>query len=145
VLRIADGDFTARGEVSKRADEIDAIVVGLNMLAESFERERVARDRAEALLADALDSYENAPGLFCSIDAASFRIVKTNQTFADVIGCSKEALQGQALIDLCAPSSRAELDRRFLDFAVANNSGPAGGPAEYEYGIVAVTADRCSR
>jgi hypothetical protein len=52
ILQIAGGDFTARGEVSERRDEIDAIVVGLNMLAESFERERVARGRRRDVCSD---------------------------------------------------------------------------------------------
>jgi len=112
ILRIAGGDFTARGDVSSRRDELDAIVVGLNMLAESFERERLARDRAEALLADAIDSYENAPGLFCSVDAASLTVVKCNQTLADAVGLSKLALHGCSILDLCEPSSRDELRAR---------------------------------
>jgi PAS domain S-box-containing protein len=111
ILQIAGGDFTARGEVGSGYDEIDAIVVGLNMLAESFERERLARDRAEALLADAIDSYENAPGLFCSLEASTLAIVKTNQTFADAFGAAKEALHGRSILDLCVDSSRADLER----------------------------------
>jgi two-component system cell cycle sensor histidine kinase/response regulator CckA len=111
ILQIAGGDFTARGEISSRRDEIDAIVVGLNMLAESFERERLARDRAEALLADAIDSYENAPGLFCSLDATTLTIVKCNQTLADAVGLSKEALDGCSILELCDASDRADLER----------------------------------
>jgi signal transduction histidine kinase/CheY-like chemotaxis protein len=111
ILRIAGGDFSARGETSERSDAIDAIVVGLNMLAESFEHERLLRDRAETLLADAVDSYENAPGLFCSIDARTHAIVKCNQTFADAVGSTKLALEGRSLLALCEPASQAELRR----------------------------------
>jgi len=111
ILQIAGGDFTARGAVSERRDEIDAIVVGLNMLAESFGRERVARDRAETLLADAIDSYENAPGYFCSVDVATLAVIKSNQTFADAFGTAKEDLHGRSILDLCVDSSRADLER----------------------------------
>jgi signal transduction histidine kinase/CheY-like chemotaxis protein len=134
ILQIAGGDFAARGEVGSGYDEIDAIVVGLNMLAESFERERLARDRAETLLADAIDSYENAPGLFCSLDAVTFAVVKSNQTFADAIGSPKEALHGRSILDLCVESSRADLERA-LRTLVATDGRPsrisevAGTPA----------------
>ncbi|MCP3956874.1 MAG: hypothetical protein GY719_03375 [bacterium] len=35
MLRIAAGTLEARGEVSDRGDQIDAVVVGLNMLSPS--------------------------------------------------------------------------------------------------------------
>jgi len=124
ILQIAGGDFTARGEVTERRDEIDAIVVGLNMLAESFERERVARDRAETLLADAIDSYENAPGFFCSVDVATFAVIKSNQTFADAFGTAKEALQGRSIFDLCVDGSREDLERA-LKALIASDGRPA--------------------
>ncbi len=111
ILRIAGGDFAARGEVTARRDELDAITVGLNMLAESFERERDLRGRAELMLADAIDAYENAPGLFCSVDAGSLRIVKCNATLAGAIGATKEMLHGRSVLELCTERSRSDLER----------------------------------
>lgn len=48
IMRLGAGDLHARGEVSERSDDIDALVSALNMLAEDMlERER-ARAAAEA-------------------------------------------------------------------------------------------------
>ena len=46
IMALAAGDLTTRGALSGLDDDLDAIIAGLNMLAEDF------RDREEAVLAD---------------------------------------------------------------------------------------------
>lgn len=47
IVALAAGDLRARGVVSGRGDELDAIIAGLNMLAEDFQEREHARVRAE--------------------------------------------------------------------------------------------------
>ena len=97
ILRIAGGDYSARTSASDNHDSMDAVMVGLNMLAETLEREHAAKRSAEALLADAIDTYDNAPDCFCSCDATSLRIVKCNETMARPLGMTAEGSPGSRL------------------------------------------------
>ena len=109
ILQIAGGDYSARAAPSDRTDSMDAVSVGLNMLAETLERERDAKQRAEALLADALDAYDNAPDWFCSCEAGTLAIVKCNDTMAAALGITAPELAERSLLDLVQPGSRAAL------------------------------------
>lgn len=109
ILRLALGEYAARGEPSPQSDEIDALIVGLNILAETLQNERDAREKAEALLRDELHAYEHAPGMFCSIDARSFELVKCNTTFARAVAIDKEQLVGRALTELVPEHEQAAL------------------------------------
>jgi hypothetical protein len=94
ILRIVGGDFGARGEVTGSGDDLDAVIVALNMMAESFQVERSGRERAEALLADAVDAYEHAPDLFCSCEPEGLTVIKCNQTMADTLGLETQGVLG---------------------------------------------------
>jgi len=107
ILRIGEGDVDARGALSSEHDELDGIVVGLNMLAEELGAERRARVRAEELLRDELDAYEHAPGLFCSIDAASLVVLKCNETLAEALGRTKASILGRSVLELHTADCRA--------------------------------------
>jgi len=108
VLEVAEGNYAGRIEPSDAGDDIDAVIVGLNLFAESLELERDRRRRAEALLRDEIHGYEEAPAMFCSLDAR-LDIVKCNETLARALGCPKAEL----------------LDRRFLGFVAADDRGAA--------------------
>ena len=109
ILRVVGGDLGARAQASDRRDSLDAVVVGLNMMAETLERERSAREKAEALLSDAIDTYDNAPDFFCSCDAESLAIVKCNEPMARALGTEVRALLGRSLLELFQPGSREAL------------------------------------
>lgn len=109
VLRLALGEYGARGEPSLERDEIDALIVGLNLLAETLQIERDAREEAETLLRDERHAYDHAPGMFCSLDAASFELIKSNQTFADALAIDRDQLVGRSLVDLVDPRERSAL------------------------------------
>ena len=123
VLRIASGDFTARGEVDGKGDTPDAVVVALNMLAESFERENAARRLAEDLLADAVESYDKAPDSYCSCEPGTLRIVKCNQTMSRVLDLATDEIIGRALHDLVMPTSRAPFARALGEIAQGGQPG----------------------
>ena len=109
VLRIGAGDLTAQGEVSEASDQLDAIMMGLNMLAEDLAAETKARQRAEELLHDERDAYENAPGLFCSIDPSDLKVLKCNQTLASTLGKAKNSILGKSLLALCPADAHPQL------------------------------------
>ncbi len=123
VLRIASGDFTARGDVNGSGDAIDAIVVALNMLAESFQLENAARTRAETLLDDAVRSYDLAPDGFCSCEVDEHVIVKCNGALARMLGVSPEALLERPVEELVQPSARPGL-LRALEVLLATGRMP---------------------
>jgi two-component system cell cycle sensor histidine kinase/response regulator CckA len=135
ILRIVGGDFGARGEVTGSGDDLDAVIVALNMMAESFQVERSGRERAEALLADAVDAYEHAPDLFCSCEPEGLTVIKCNQTMADTLGLETQGVLGRHVLDLVEAPSRAGL-RRALESLITTGAMPiaevtlsrAGGP-----------------
>jgi PAS domain S-box-containing protein len=106
VLEVADGHYSARADLSPRGDSIDAIALGLNLMAESLELERDRRRRAEALLRDEVQAYERAPAMFCSVDMTDYSVVKCNQTLATALGTSKESLLGRRFLGFIVPDER---------------------------------------
>jgi len=115
VLRLALGEYAARGEPSLARDEVDALCVGLNLLAETLQLEREGREKAEALLRDSLHAYEHAPGMFCSLDAKTFELVKCNTTFADAVAIDKDQLFGRKLAELVPEDERPALEAALAD------------------------------
>ena len=114
VLRIGEGDLSARGALSAAQDDLDGVVAGLNMLAEELEAERAARKLAEGLLRDELDAYEQAPALFASLEAESLTVLKCNATLAAAVDLPKDAIVARSIFELhtpeCRPALRAALE-----------------------------------
>jgi two-component system cell cycle sensor histidine kinase/response regulator CckA len=110
ISAIGQGQFGVRGAVSPALDEIDAVAAGLDVLAEDFEVERGRRERAEASLRDALDGFEYAPALLCSVDAASGVLLRVNSTLARTLQRSGDDLLGRPLHEIYRPGGRAQLD-----------------------------------
>ncbi len=119
LTRIATGEPGARGELVDGAEheEVNALIVGLNMLAEDLEHEREQRRRAESLLQDERDSYDRSPALFCSVDAATLTILKCNQTLANTLARPIDELIGTDVVSLFVASDR-EAAARVFDAAV---------------------------
>jgi PAS domain S-box-containing protein len=136
VARMRAGEVGPQHPISEAVDEIDAVAAALNFLAEDFQHERRRRAEAEERLGDAVDAYEHAPALFCSVDAGSARVVECNQTFARRLGREREALLGRPLRDLYHHTARPLADESLaalrageppapVDHALA---GPDGAP-----------------
>jgi PAS domain S-box-containing protein len=110
ITAIAEGRFEARGAVGPDRDELDAVVACLNVLAEDFGVEVSRRERAEASLRDALDGFEHAPALLCSVDAASGTVLRANATLARTLRREPSELLGQPIHAVYRPGGRAQLD-----------------------------------
>jgi signal transduction histidine kinase/ActR/RegA family two-component response regulator len=120
LMRIASGEEGARAEPPGQDPAIDAMVVGLTMLAEELDDERRRRTAAEALLDDERDAYARSPGLLCSIDAATLSVVKCNDTLARAIGVAPDELVGRPVATLFRDNDQ-ELAGRVLSAAAAGS------------------------
>lgn len=132
MMRIASGERGARGPTTEAGDDLDALILGLNMLAEELEAAETARENAEELLRDEVDAYERAPGLFASADAETLEVLKCNRTLADRLGLSKARVLGNSVLDLHDPGSRAEVERVLH----ATEVDGVAGSAEVELRVV---------
>lgn len=132
VLRLAACEYTARTEVSDRRDRIDALAVAMNMLAETLQSEREARQEAESKLEDALEAYEHAPGMFCSVAAARFVLLECNSTLAREIDRPKRELLGRNVLDLVAEGDRGDFMAALL--AIQNGEPPSRSDFDLESG-----------
>ena len=69
IQSIASGDYSAIAEVSKEADEVDALAVGLNMLVEELVEKTVKVDYSDRRLGQVLDTIQKAAeGDFTAVD-----------------------------------------------------------------------------
>lgn len=62
------------------------------------------------------DLYDNAPDMFCSVDAATGRVVQCNLTLAAMLGFSREELLGRHISELCHPNCEPDSKKVFEAF-----------------------------
>jgi two-component system cell cycle sensor histidine kinase/response regulator CckA len=125
VSDLAGGDFRGHHPISEHLDELDALGAGLNVLAEDLATERARRAEAEERLRDAVEGYESAPGMFCSVDAASGIVVQCNTTMERWLNRPRSQIVGQPLMALYRPTSH-DFVRASLDALLAESHVPAG-------------------
>ena len=106
VLQLAEGNFAARRDVSPRRDELDAVIAGLNLVAEDFGVEHERRQAAEEALRDTIEAWESAPAMFCSVDTTTGQVVQCNRTMERTLGRPRDAIIGQPLEALYRPTSQ---------------------------------------
>ncbi len=116
LVQLAGRDYAARAPVSAARDDVDAICVGVNLLAEELAHEHDERTQAQALLREAIEAYEHAPAMFCSVEGQARVIVRCNQTMARTLGTTCDALVGQTLPSL---SQAPDATRDALDTLTA--------------------------
>ena len=63
------------------------------------------------------DLYDNAPDMFCSVDAKTRLVSNCNQTLAEKIGRTKEDIIGKPVFDLYNPSCMPEVEKYFKSIA----------------------------
>ncbi len=130
IFRIAGGEHDAREKISPAHDEIDAVLVAVNVLAEELQVAHTARERAEALLRDEHEAYDEAPGMFCSVSADDLRVVKCNQTLADALGRDKEDLIGRSVLDIHHADSRPRVEKALA--ALVRGEDPVEHELEFD-------------
>jgi len=125
VSDLAGGDFRGHHPISEKLDELDAIGAGLNVLAEDLATERARRAEAEERLRDAVEGYESAPGMFCSVDAATGIVVQCNTTMEQWLGRPRTQIVGQPLAALYRGTSQ-DFVRASLGALLAGTHLPSG-------------------
>ena len=107
VASLVGGDYTARGPVSERLDDVDAVFAGLNMLASILEAKQREVD-------DALELYHSAPALLCTVSLPSGELLGVNRTMAAFFGREPYEMEGSRLEDHCSDEQNAQVLRGAL-------------------------------
>ncbi len=110
LMRFAGGDLAFRGETSGSDDELDAIVVGLNMLADDF---LLQQSRSRAAMQDMADLFQRAPVMLFTLDITSGAILRANGAMLDRHGPRESDIVGVGLRDHVDPSCADAFDESF--------------------------------
>jgi len=102
LMRFAGGDLAFRGETSDSDDELDAIVVGLNMLADDF---LLQQGRSRAAMQDMADLFQRAPVMLFTLDVTSGAVLRANGAMLERHGPTEPDIVGVGLRDHVDTSS----------------------------------------
>lgn len=92
LFEIASGNFDYQLETSDKEDELDAIVVGINMLREELKASTVSRDYMDSI-------YKGVVDMLFVLDA-NFNIQSTNNAVHELLGYADFALAGKSFRSL---------------------------------------------
>jgi PAS domain S-box-containing protein len=82
-------------------------------IEEKWQEERGARERAEALLADEQNIYEQSAAMLCSLDVDSLKVLRCNQGLVDMVGRDKEKIIDRSFLELAKTSEHHRLQELF--------------------------------
>ena len=94
---------------------IQALQVIANHLGQELERELLIK-KLKASEERYEDLYENAPGMFASVEAKSATIIQCNQTIARNLGYTKEEIVGRSIKELYPPADEEKKRQVFKTF-----------------------------
>ncbi|MDH5542452.1 MAG: response regulator [Nitrospinota bacterium] len=118
IFRLAAGELDARGIPSDEGNDLDAILTGLNMLAEELSAITEERKRAEDALIVSENKYRtlvhDARDGICLTDADG-NIVETNRQLAQIIGHEFEEFSGKKFTDFIAKEQYKLADKALKD------------------------------
>lgn len=110
LFEIASGNFDYQLETSDKEDELDAIVVGINMLREELKASTVSRDYMDSI-------YKGVVDMLFVLDA-NFNIQSTNNAVHELLGYADFALAGKSFRSLVdkqslpiLPALKEQLDK----------------------------------
>ena len=78
--------------------------------------QRSAGERLRASKEMYRDLYDNAPDMFCSVDAASGRVVQCNRALTEKTGYTKAEIIGRHIFDLYHPDCLEAVKRARKSF-----------------------------
>jgi len=114
LIEIASGNFNARIDTtSDGKDDLDAIIIGINMLAEELKSSTVSRDYLQSVLRGIVDMMIilNPDGIIQSV----------NKTVVDLLSYSETELIGQPFKILLEDKSSKQVKRMTLDEGYSYN------------------------
>lgn len=108
VAKIEKGDYTASIDLKKN-DEIGAVTCAFNAMAQSIAKNTTELAKRENRL---WSLYENAPIAHASIDAENGQFLKHNESFAHLLGYTRETFSSLTISDLLVSNGKnQELNR----------------------------------
>ena len=127
LLRYALFDFSVKAEVTEAGDEIDAIALGLNTVAEELMAAREMERRQIELIREKSEQVEvilsNAPSAVIVIDQED-KVVRWNARAEHMFGYSQEEAMGQTIDSLIIPEELGEAHRKGFAHYLATGEGP---------------------
>jgi len=109
----ASFEFQGKTGVADSPDEFDDIALAINQMREnlksSYDNLTISNDKLQ-------DLYDNAPDMYCSVDARTTQVAQCNNTLADKLGLSKDEIIGRPIFDFYHPDSRDTARSTFQKF-----------------------------
>ena len=103
-------------------DELDELAEEFNDLiarhTQDIAEQKLAREALAASERQYQDLYDNAPDMYCSVDAKTGCVIRCNQTLATTLGMRRDEIIGRPIIELYHPDSRKKAQdglREFLE------------------------------
>ncbi|MEJ2061117.1 MAG: EAL domain-containing protein [Gammaproteobacteria bacterium] len=138
IYRIAFGELDARTKPTDAGDELDAIMTGLNMLAEELdarvndlsrlnEELRASEERFEAI-------YNTAVAGITTVHVSDRRLRMVNDVFCRMVGYSREELIGRRFDMLHEPANLPYVIESFSDASTKTTSVAADIPVRRKDG-----------
>jgi PAS domain S-box-containing protein len=127
LLRYALFDFSVKAEVSEAGDEIDAIALGLNTVADELQAARDTERRQMEVIRDKSEQVEvilsNAPSAVVVIGADD-KVVRWNERATQMFGYKPEEAVGLSIATLIIPERYIKSHRRGLMHYLETGEGP---------------------
>ena len=113
IIQLTLGNFEYKLAPSELRDEIDALIVGINMLGEEL---KVSQEKNVAL-------FENVGDAILIFSAASNKFVDSNETATNLLGFSPEDLRLLSILDLFNNEEKFSIESKitYLKSAVQTN------------------------
>jgi diguanylate cyclase (GGDEF)-like protein/PAS domain S-box-containing protein len=119
IYRVAFGELDARTTPSDKGDEIDAIMTGLNMLAEELDARVKDLNRLNRELRDSEESFKavfnSALVGIVTVRAADRTLHMVNDAFCKMVGYGREELVGRSIEILHRPEDLGRAINAFSD------------------------------
>jgi len=111
---IDESEFTAQVRAMLRIKKAeDQLRREKDLLAETVQVRTTQLNDSETKYQDL---YDNAPDMFCSVDARTKKIVQCNQTLAHQTGYTKEEIIGRPILEMYHPDCMEEANKTFRSF-----------------------------
>ena len=102
IIQLASGNFEYKVTPSESLDEIDALIVGINMLGEEL---KVSQEKHVAL-------FEHAGDAILIFSTASNKFVDSNEMATTMLGFSAEDIRLLSIIDLFPKEEKTRIESK---------------------------------
>lgn len=89
---------------------------GVSVYFNDITQRRLSDERIQQAESRYRDLYENAPDMFCSVDAITGKIIQCNNTLSRETGYSKEEIIGRPVFEICHPECLPKVHTAFEQF-----------------------------